>query len=77
MTQKRKKVKKNHPQNRDKPQEQHDKGVLDRAGAPKADLKITSETAALLSQLVNNLQELHDWEGIILQKLNKIIDTPG
>jgi len=77
MTQKRKKVKKNQPQNGDKPQGQHDKGVLDRAGTAKADLKITSETAALLRQLVDNLQELHDWEGIILQKLSKIINTPG
>jgi len=77
MTQKRKKVKKNQPQKRTKPQAQNDKGVFNRAGAPKADLQITVETAVLLSQLVNNLQELHGWEGTILHKLNKIIDTLG
>ena len=30
-----------------------------------------------IAQLVNNLQEIHGWEGTILQKLNKIIDTLG
>ena len=75
MTQKRKKVKKNENQQNVNPLDQAGKGDSDRRRDSKTDVQITKDTNPLLKQLISNLQELHGWEGTILQKLNKIIDT--
>ena len=74
MAQSSKKVKKNRSQQIDSPTEKSGKGPSNRGSESKADVQIAGDTTALLQQLVSNLQELHVWEGTLLQKLNKIID---
>ena len=75
MTQQRKKVNKKQPKQRFKPQDNSPVEPLVHSNKLRAAPEINRETAAKLKQLVNNLQELHAWEGTILQQLGDITDS--